>query len=320
MNARRGSLVAATWLIGLGAVFLIQQAADLGWSQGWPLFIILVGVASLVSALVSWRPSLGGVWDFTWPIAWIVFGVLLLASTTGNLGAGPVELFETYWPWGLVALGTWFLIGAFVPGRGAVTTLALPLRGAPAADVRLRFGAGTLDLGAAAPGMLVDGSFPGGVVTEEAGAGRVTLSQDTSAGIPWLDHGADWDLGLTAEIPLDLRLEVGAARSTLDLAELQVRHLEIQTGASETVVRLPRAAGATDVRIEAGAASVTLEVPVGVAARIRTRMALGSTQVDEARFPRTADGYESTDYATAANRVDIDAQGGVGSLRVTVTG
>ena len=45
-------------------------------------------------------------------------------------------------------------------------------------------------------------------------------------------------------------------------------------------------------------------------------MAIGSSQVDEARFPRTATGFESPDYATAANRVDLDLQGGVGSIRV----
>jgi hypothetical protein len=61
---------------------------------------------------------------------------------------------------------------------------------------------------------------------------------------------------------------------------------------------------------------LTVEVPPGVAARIRTRMALGSSQVDESRFPRTADGFESADYATSANRVDLDLQGGVGSLKV----
>ena len=72
----------------------------------------------------------------------------------------------------------------------------------------------------------------------------------------------------------------------------------------------------TVVRTEHGAASLTLEVPAGVAARIRTKITLGSTQVDEARFPRSASGYESPDYGTAGNRVDIDASGGVGSLRV----
>ena len=45
-------------------------------------------------------------------------------------------------------------------------------------------------------------------------------------------------------------------------------------------------------------------------------MALGSTTVDEGRFPRVGDGWESPDYAAATHRVDIDAQGGVGSIRV----
>ena len=59
-----------------------------------------------------------------------------------------------------------------------------------------------------------------------------------------------------------------------------------------------------------------MNVPAGVAARIRSRMALGSSDVDEARFPRTSNGYESPDFATATNRVDIDVQGGVGSVRI----
>ena len=76
----------------------------------------------------------------------------------------------------------------------------------------------------------------------------------------------------------------------------------------------------TSVRVEAGAAAVTLEVPASVAARIRTRMAVGSIQVDQARFPRSAAGYESPDYGTAANRIDMELTGGVGSMRVVGVG
>ena len=105
----------------------------------------------------------------------------------------------------------------------------------------------------------------------------------------------------------------------LDLAELRVRSVKLQSGASDTRMRLPRAAGTTVVRASAGAASLTIEVPAGVAARIRTSMALGSSRIDETRFPRSAAGYESADYGTAANRADIDLSGGVGSITVTGT-
>ena len=125
-----------------------------------------------------------------------------------------------------------------------------------------------------------------------------------------------WRLGLTGDVPLDLRLETGAARATLDLGDLLVRRIELKTGASETRLRLPAAAGRTTVEAEIGAASLTIEVPPTVAARIRSRMALGTTDVDEARFPRSTDGFASLDWETAANRVELDLRGGVGSVRV----
>jgi len=316
-GAHRGSIVGGTWLIGLGIVFLIRQAYDLTWTQAWPLFVILVGAASLVQTVIGWRPSVAGIWMYTWPVVWIAIGIVLLLSTTGRLGTGPGELIAQGWPWLLVGLGLWFLIGAIAPGgSGARERLSLPLGGAQDASVRIRFGAGTLTTHPAAAGLLVDGSFEGGVIHRELGAGRMELAQDTSYGMPWLDRRSVWDLGLTTEVPLDVRLESGAAKATLDLGASRLRRLDIQTGASDTRVVLPRNAGVTEVRAEHGAASLTFEVPAGVAARIRTRMALGSSQVDESRFPRAGDVYQSTDYATSANRVDIDVQGGVGSLRV----
>jgi Domain of unknown function (DUF5668) len=113
----RGSLIAGTWLIGIGVVFLVRQVFDLQWSEAWPLFVILVGVASLVQTALSWQPSVAGLWTFTWPMVWIVAGVVLLLSTTGQLGTGPGELIDQGWPWLLVALGVWFLLGSIAPDR-----------------------------------------------------------------------------------------------------------------------------------------------------------------------------------------------------------
>ena len=316
-DSNRGQLVAATWLIGLGIVFLVQQATGTPWSQAWPLFIILVGAATLVSEVLQRRHRGSGLWAYTFPVAWIAVGSVLLASTTGRLSQSPGDLIVTWGPWFLIVLGAWFVLGAILPrGHGPVEQLELGLDGATQAAVRIRFGAGELSARAAAPGHLVDGRYEGGVDHRVRGPGQVELTQDTTYGIPWFDRRSSWDVGLTAEVPLDLRLDTGASRANLDLGGLRLRSLELKTGASETRVRLPRAAGATNVWVEAGVASVTLEVPPGVAARIRTSVGLGSIQVDQARFPRTTSGYESPDFATATDRIDIDLRGGVGTLRV----
>ena len=319
--ARRGSLIAAVWLIGLGLVFIIREAADLSWSEAWPMFVILGGVASFVSTGARGRFGIGGLWAFTWPIVWTAIGVVLLLSTTGNLSDGPIEVITTWWPWLAIALGVWFLVGAIVPHGAALNeTLVLPLDGATEAVIRIRFGAGELTTRAAAGGRLVDGEFIGGVTHRLSGPGRLELEQDTAHGWPWIDRRSRWTVGLASDVPLDLRVDAGASRNVLDLRDLQVRSLELHTGASDTRIRLPRAAGATSVRAETGAAALVLEVPDGVAARIRTRVVLGSVKIDESRFPPVAGGYESRDYGTAANRVDIDVQGGVGSLQIRAAG
>ncbi len=319
--ARRGSLLAATWLIGLGVVFLVRELANLSWAQAWPMFVILVGIGSLVGRAV--QGGFGIVeapWVLTGPIFWTIVGIVLLLSTTGNLAAGPIELIAAWWPWLAVALGVWFLVGAFIQrGPRYTEALTLPLDGATDASIRIRFGAGDLATRRAAAGHLVDGSFLGGVTHRLQGAGRVELEQDTSRGLPWLTYRSSWKVGLTGDVPLDLRIDAGASRNVLDLRDLQVRSLELQTGASETRILLPRSAGMTAVRVQAGAASLALEVPDGVMARIRTRVVLGNVQVDEARFRRVTGGFESPDYTSGANRVEIDVQGGVGSLRIAGT-
>jgi hypothetical protein len=282
------------------------------------MFVILAGVASFVSAIVGGRfGAMAAPWALTWPVVWLAVGVVLLLSTTGNLSRGPLESIGDLWPWLAVGLGLWFLVGAFVPrGAGPTETLELPLAGVTEAAIRIRFGAGDLATRTALAGRLVDGTFAGGVTHRDQGPGRVNLEQDTDHGWPWLDRRSNWSVGLTAEVPLDLRVEAGASRNVLDLGDLRLRSLDLRTGASDTKVLLPRAAGASSVRVEAGAASVNLEVPQGVAARIRSRVVFGSHDIDQTRFPPVGGGYESPDYASAANRVDIDVQGGVGSLRV----
>jgi len=49
---------------------------------------------------------------------------------------------------------------------------------------------------------------------------------------------------------------------------------------------------------------------------VRFEGALGSVSVDQNRFPRTGAVYQSPDYDTAQNRIDIEVQAGIGSLQV----
>ena len=122
---------------------------------------------------------------------------------------------------------------------------------------------------------------------------------------------------LTRNIPLALDIQAGASDTTLDLSQLRVTRLDLQTGASDTRVRLPQTAGSTTMVARAGVAELDIEVPAGVAADIYVTTGLGNRAIDTARFESLGNGrYRSPDYATAANRVEMHLELGIGDLSV----
>jgi len=236
-----------------------------------------------------------------------------------------------FWPLILIGAGLWLISGFSrgSPGHLPHEQASIPLEGARQATVTVRHGAGRLLIGgglAAANDLLLAGTFGGGLDASRRreGDGLVVdmrvKDRDVSHYIfPWTRGWAgllDWDFTLATGVPLSLNLETGASESRLSLTNLQVRELRIKTGASSTTVDLPSSAGLTRVLVESGAAAVRLRVPQGVSASIQVRSALAGIHVDRSRFPQAGSGYRSADYESAANKVEIFVETGVGSIDI----
>ena len=256
-----------------------------------------------------------------WGVIFILAGIIFLLNSLGFLA---INVWNVIWPLFLVVLGLWVLLGAFLPRRASAGEKAsIPLEGATRARIRVSHGAGRLSVKSGAGGdRLADGTFGGGLDYRAKRDGdaldvRMRVPSDTFPG-PWMwgTGKLDWDFALNDQIPLSLEFETGASDNYLDLTNLRVESLRVKTGASSTQVLLPANAGQTRADFEAGAASVVFRVPSGVAARVRVRGGLSGTRVDTNRFPRSGDGYQSADYETATNKVDISAEIGVGSIEV----
>ncbi|MEW6569143.1 MAG: DUF5668 domain-containing protein [Chloroflexota bacterium] len=256
-------------------------------------------------------------------IVLILLGGLFLLQTLGLI---EVSLWGLIIPVFLIALGVWGIWGATQARRVPVSEhVSVSMEGASRASVIVRYGAGRLHIrGGAAPGEALSGDFVAGMeysARREGDLLTLDLRRPPEAwvlmGIPWTwSRTPEWTFQLTNDLPLSLRLETGACESEIDLRETQVHELRLQTGASATRLTLPARAGSTRAEIEAGAASIVIRVPEGVAARIRARGGLAEIAVDERRFPRVGSVHQSPDFETAAHRVDLDLQAGVGSVRV----
>lgn len=261
---------------------------------------------------------------YVWAVLLLLVGIWLLL---GNLGLVPGASWGVFWSLVLIVLGVILIAGVAKRGQGVtVVNDSIPLGTASRGRVTIKHGAGRLQLqGADGPGHLIWGAFGGGVkkTIQQTGdlldvelAMDATALADRVAAFSGQGSGYEWNLGLNSSVPVELKLETGASDQYLDLSRTRVAQLDLSTGASSTVLIMPAAAGFTEGRVNSGAASVKITIPPGVAAKITGAMGLGALKVDESRFPRSADGWESPDFASAANRVQLAIEGGVGSVEI----
>jgi hypothetical protein len=258
--------------------------------------------------------------NLVWGILLILAGFLFMGN---SLDIIDINVWGLIWPIGLIAFGLSILWGYFNDSPEVdVENLAIPVEGTRAAAVTIAYGAGVLDLSAGAEdGHILDARLAGGAkwdVTRTGDRANIKLEREWQLQnlTNWQKEANEWQIRLSRQIPFTLKVEGGASQTTLDLRDLLVRELDVGTGASQLSVTLPAGAGATKAHFGAGLAQLNITVPDGVAARIKSDSGLADINVDESRFPRLDKGYESSDYATAVNRVDIHLETGLGSVKV----
>ncbi len=251
----------------------------------------------------------------------IVGGLLLLA----NMGILSVNIWKLVWPAALIVLGLWVLVGVTQRGgRIELQRVSVPLEGAEKARVRIQHGVGDANVAAGADsGALMSGEFAGGLdyQAHRDGATLDLKMKMPDMGFPFffpwdLPQGITWQVGLNPDVALDLLVKGGAGRLNVDLGDLRVTDFKLDGGVGEMSLTFPARAGATRAKIDAGVGELRIRIPEGVAARIDKEGGLGAITVDR-RFAQTGDNlYQSPDYDTAENKIDLRIKGGVGAVNV----
>jgi hypothetical protein len=258
-----------------------------------------------------------------WGIVIIVGGFLFLLD---NLKLLPVSAWSLIWPAFLIIIGLWMLLGrTLFRGSQPENKLSIPLEQASQAELRINHGAGRLSIHALPNSdQFLTGDFLGGVDDEINRDGsrinaRLSTPSEVFWGVPWtgMSNGFTWQVNLNTEVALDITLKTGASESSLDLTDLKVTNLNLETGASSTSISLPAHAGFTKMNIHSGAASVDIVFPQNVAGRIRIQSGIAGIDVNQSRFPQNGNNYQSADYDTATDKVDLYIETGVGRISIT---
>ncbi len=258
-----------------------------------------------------------------WGIVLLLVGGLMFANEMGIQLPNGMSLMELFWPVVLIFGGIWVLVGVFFRGKVETENASIELQGASSVILKINHGAGELKIHSGANvNELAHGSFAGGLEQKATRNGdklevRMRPAKEVMDFPFFGPHTPlDWDVALNADIPISLKLNLGANKSDLDLHDMSITDLDLDTGASETKLTLP-ARGRFRADLDLGAASLEVIVPAGLSARIRASLGAADLKIDESRFPRNGGYYQSPDYDAATNAVDMTIDAGAASIKVT---
>ena len=282
----------------LAGLLLLADRYDfftIGWEhlwRIWPLVLVCVGAAILLrGSRYRWVALvLGGAC-----LALLVASVLSLSWVGGN--------WETH--------------------RDArEQTFAIPLGQTPGrATMEFEGGAGSLEMRSGDSSLFE--------ATTHASFGEYTFDYDSTGGrsnirVSFDGGNRKWRIGkldnyaivrLHSRPAWNLDLNLGAAKIDLDLSQLTVERLNLNTGATRARIRLGDRAKEAEVEVNAGASSITIDVPESAGCELRIDAPLSSKHFR--RFTKVGDGeYRSENYSSAEKKITISVHAGVSSVKV----
>ena len=255
-----------------------------------------------------------------WGVILISFGSIFILDGINILPGNPL----TYlWQVFLIILGAWIILNSRWKPRDEKTEYSsIALQSAVRAKIRINHGAGNLKIKSGAKkGDLITYSSMGTIqqytkLVDDLLEVRLSPNSDIIP-LVGLGEGFDWDLLLSDKVPTELIIETGASQSFVDLSDLNITDLKLSTGASSSTIILPAIPTTSKVSINAGVASINIQIPVNVSARIRVKDGLSAFTIDKERFSRIdANTYQSQDFSFGANRTEIKIEAGVGSITI----
>ena len=202
---------------------------------------------------------------------------------------------------------------------------AVDLENAQSVATELRMGAGELNVSGGADALMeTDFSYnvsdwePEVSYDVSGDTGELIVEQGSGEGVPVGGNARnEWEVLFNDEVPIDLKVEMGAGESDLDLDSLTLTGLDLEMGAGKTKVDLTGDYGQDlDASIEGGVGEATVLLPSEVGVRARAEGGIG--KINAEGLQREGESYVNDAYGDSDVILEVDVQGGVGEINLEV--
>lgn len=300
----------------------------------WGMILIFLGTIILLENLNVINFYWGSIWRF-WPVIFILIGMNLILSRIQNKNlVAPLVATITFLVLALLAYQglqpserSWIIVNDHNNNQDTLKEnkafFVEPFQGSERVQLNL--------FGAAASFTLGDSTSNLFEADVNQRFGKYTLKKSKSDSLEVLNFKMrdgqqniqldDLDdqkstIRLNSVPVWDINLKMGAGEGIFDLTPYKINSLKFEGGAASLQAKLGNRLPLTNVSVEAGAASIKIEVPKDSGCRIKLKdVVISSNNFTD--FIKKSDGsYETSNYNTAKNKVNVDFEGAISSFEV----
>lgn len=298
----------------------------------FPIILIAIGVLFLVH---NWRPAFDPwpVLETYWPLLLIFVGLGKMYDTfqrSRNPGAS-----AGFSPGTTIGALAFVLVLVLLIWHGRSfarrndsyygskhTAQTVDLQGATSARARLEISAGQLTINGGGSHLL-DADFTYSNSFEEPrvdysvanGVGQLNISQHSQSVHFGRSHN-EWNVRFGQEIPLELKVDMGAGQGNLHLRDVPLTRLDLHIGAGQVDVDLTgdRKKDLT-AEIQGGVGQANVRLPRNVGVIAQAHGGIGSISADGLKHD--GDSYTNEAYGKSPATIHLKVEGGIGEIRLS---
>ena len=145
--------------------------------------------------------------------------------------------------------------------------------------------------------------------------GILKIQQGESSGIPVGKTRNTWEISLSNDVPIAVKVDFGAGEGKLDFSELMLESLDIDMGVGDLTIDLTgEQKKDLDVDIEGGVGSATIYLPENIGVRVDIDGGIGSVNAKD--FNKSGHVYTNDAFGKTDVSIDIKIDAGIGSIEL----
>jgi hypothetical protein len=272
------------------------------------LVVLLAGLAVTVGVLATRVTSLVQTILLAVPLALIGIGLERVGRGTGRGSLRTVGVVLL-----VVAVVGPLVLSLSAPDPAVTATSGQPVPpGADRAELRASFGGGQLRIAPGAAGLyeaeLRGPGRPSAQVTTADTLALLDLRSPSQRGLLARNRGSDWQVRLNTSMAWQLDVTAGAVTADLDLRELNLRGISVQSGVSRLAVRLGQPAAEVPVDLQLSTGLVDLYLPREATVEVRVD-GLSVDNFRDAGLSRDADAWRAEGSSSGRHVISIRTSG-----------